>query len=172
MVPSLYFMPEGKVTHSSYTRYGRRPQQGNSEWQPLSPSLTKAGIPLSPGMTAPATLFTFLVVLLTILVCLAYTCFGCFKHLSPLNYKVQGPSPPCCPARTWEEMLIHSRLLLTLSLTNSLLQILFVHEKGVGSWVQCVASLPSPPCSLHRPPILSWAAAGSLGTSWYHYSGC
>ncbi|ELK10646.1 Transmembrane protein 63A [Pteropus alecto] len=41
------------------------------------------------GMTAPATLFTFLVVLLTILVCLAYTCFGCFKHLSPLNYKTE-----------------------------------------------------------------------------------
>ena len=30
-------------------------------------------------------------VLLTILVCLAYTCFGCFKHLSPLNYKVRAP---------------------------------------------------------------------------------
>ncbi|XP_066093329.1 CSC1-like protein 1 isoform X1 [Saccopteryx bilineata] len=41
------------------------------------------------GLTAPATLFTFLVVLLTILGCLAYTCFGCFKHLSPLNYKTE-----------------------------------------------------------------------------------
>lgn len=47
---------------------------------------------LSPGMKAPATLFTFLVVLLTILVCLAYTCFGCFRHLSPLNYKVKTPA--------------------------------------------------------------------------------
>uniref|UniRef100_G1RTW2 Transmembrane protein 63A n=1 Tax=Nomascus leucogenys TaxID=61853 RepID=G1RTW2_NOMLE len=45
------------------------------------------------GMKAPATLFTFLVVLLTILVCLAHTCFGCFKHLSPLNYKVKAPDP-------------------------------------------------------------------------------
>ncbi|KAM6217437.1 CSC1-like protein 1 [Rhynchocyon petersi] len=44
------------------------------------------------GLTAPATLFTFLVVLLTILVCLAYTCFGCFKHLSPLNYKTEEPA--------------------------------------------------------------------------------
>ncbi|XP_075386992.1 mechanosensitive cation channel TMEM63A [Tenrec ecaudatus] len=44
------------------------------------------------GMKAPATLFTFLVVLLTILVCLAYTCFGCFKHLSPLNYKTEEPA--------------------------------------------------------------------------------
>ncbi|XP_047611022.1 CSC1-like protein 1 isoform X2 [Phacochoerus africanus] len=41
------------------------------------------------GLKAPLTLFTFLVVLLTILVCLAYTCFGCFKHLSSLNYKME-----------------------------------------------------------------------------------
>lgn len=46
-----------------------------------------------PGLTAPATLFTFLVVLLTILACLLYTCFGCFKHLSPWNYKVLGCLP-------------------------------------------------------------------------------
>ncbi|XP_032145307.1 CSC1-like protein 1 isoform X1 [Sapajus apella] len=45
------------------------------------------------GLKAPATLFTFLVVLLTILVCLAHTCFGCFKHLSPLNYKVKTEEP-------------------------------------------------------------------------------
>lgn len=59
-------------------------------------------------MTAPATLFTFLVMLLTILVCLGYTCFGCFKHLSPLNYKVKGPSLHCHPARAWTNMPIHS----------------------------------------------------------------
>ncbi|XP_004605574.2 CSC1-like protein 1 isoform X2 [Sorex araneus] len=41
------------------------------------------------GLKAPLTLFTFLVLLLTILVCLGYTCFGCFKHLSPLNYKTE-----------------------------------------------------------------------------------
>ncbi|MBV98889.1 CSC1-like protein 1, partial [Eschrichtius robustus] len=41
------------------------------------------------GLKAPLTLFTFLALLLTILVCLAYTCFGCFKHLSPLNYKTE-----------------------------------------------------------------------------------
>ena len=47
---------------------------------------------MSPGLKAPLTLFTFLAVLLTILVCLVYTCFGCFKHLSPLNYRVRGTS--------------------------------------------------------------------------------
>ncbi|XP_042831806.1 CSC1-like protein 1 isoform X3 [Panthera tigris] len=41
------------------------------------------------GLKAPLTLFTFLAVLLTILVCLVYTCFGCFKHLSPLNYRTE-----------------------------------------------------------------------------------
>jgi len=64
-------------------------------------SLHQGWHPLSPGLKAPLTLFTFLVLLLTILVCLAYTCFGCFKHLSPLNYKVKGP----CPARVWQKMV-------------------------------------------------------------------
>uniref|UniRef100_A0A8C0AZM5 Transmembrane protein 63A n=1 Tax=Buteo japonicus TaxID=224669 RepID=A0A8C0AZM5_9AVES len=40
------------------------------------------------GFKAPTTMFTFLVVNITIIICLAYTCFGCFKYLSPLNYKV------------------------------------------------------------------------------------
>ncbi|XP_031822888.1 CSC1-like protein 1 [Sarcophilus harrisii] len=39
------------------------------------------------GFRAPTTLFTLLAVLLTIAACIGYTCFGCFKHLSPLNYK-------------------------------------------------------------------------------------
>lgn len=33
-------------------------------------------------------MFTLLVVNITIVICLAYTCFGCFKYLSPLNYRV------------------------------------------------------------------------------------
>ncbi|XP_010615781.1 CSC1-like protein 1 [Fukomys damarensis] len=49
------------------------------------------------GLQAPATLFTLLAVLLTIVVCLAYTCFGCFRHLSPLYYKVQDPRRPWRP---------------------------------------------------------------------------
>lgn len=78
-MPSLRLRPEGEATHGSCTRCDLPP--------------AKAGISLSPGLKAPLTVFTFLVLLLTILVCLAYTCFGCFKHLSPLNYKVKGPSP-------------------------------------------------------------------------------
>lgn len=40
------------------------------------------------GFKAPTSMFTFLVVNITIAICVAYSCFGCFKHLSPLNYKV------------------------------------------------------------------------------------
>ncbi|PKU39553.1 csc1-like protein 1 [Limosa lapponica baueri] len=43
------------------------------------------------GFKAPTTMFTFLVVNITIVICLAYTCFGCFKYLSPLNYKMYVP---------------------------------------------------------------------------------
>ncbi|NWX86013.1 CSCL1 protein, partial [Nothoprocta pentlandii] len=41
------------------------------------------------GFRAPTTMFTCLVVSITIFICLAYTCFGCFKYLSPLNYKIE-----------------------------------------------------------------------------------
>ncbi|NXX10783.1 CSCL1 protein, partial [Podargus strigoides] len=41
------------------------------------------------GFKAPTTMFTFIVVNITIVICLAYTCFGCFKYLSPLNYKIE-----------------------------------------------------------------------------------
>uniref|UniRef100_A0A8C5X7A8 Transmembrane protein 63A n=1 Tax=Malurus cyaneus samueli TaxID=2593467 RepID=A0A8C5X7A8_9PASS len=63
------------------------------------------------GFKAPTTMFTLLVVNITIVICLAYTCFGCFKYLSPLNYRqvnggdsvpllCSGETPPAvlCPA--------------------------------------------------------------------------
>uniref|UniRef100_A0A8D0BAP3 Transmembrane protein 63A n=1 Tax=Salvator merianae TaxID=96440 RepID=A0A8D0BAP3_SALMN len=43
------------------------------------------------GFTAPTSLFVFLVVCTAISICIGYTCFGCFKYLSPLNYKVYLP---------------------------------------------------------------------------------
>ncbi|KAJ7341017.1 hypothetical protein JRQ81_004665 [Phrynocephalus forsythii] len=42
------------------------------------------------GFKAPTTLFTFLVLGIAIAVCLGYTCFGCLKYLSPMNYKVKS----------------------------------------------------------------------------------
>ncbi|XP_068088933.1 CSC1-like protein 1 isoform X2 [Hyperolius riggenbachi] len=42
---------------------------------------------LRMGFKAP-TVFTLVIVVLTIMVSLSYTCFGYFKHLSPHNYKI------------------------------------------------------------------------------------
>ncbi|XP_069464797.1 CSC1-like protein 1 isoform X2 [Ambystoma mexicanum] len=43
------------------------------------------------GFRSSTSLFTLLILVMTIFVCLFYTCFGCFKHLSPLHYKVDEP---------------------------------------------------------------------------------
>ncbi|CAN2387488.1 ion transport [Pristimantis euphronides] len=40
-----------------------------------------------------ATLFTLVILLITIVICISYTCFGCLKHLSPLNYKILETIP-------------------------------------------------------------------------------
>ncbi|XP_073412493.1 CSC1-like protein 1 [Dendrobates tinctorius] len=40
-----------------------------------------------------ATLFTLVILLITILLLISYSCFGCFKHLSPFNYKILESSP-------------------------------------------------------------------------------
>lgn len=104
---------------------------------PLCPSSTP-GVPLSPGLKAPLTLFTLLVVLLTIVVCVAYTCFGCFKHLSPLSYKVGAP-PPGGGDAGWG----YAPHLATPQHVGRLLQIEFIRGEGVGGWVRCVASLPT-----------------------------
>ncbi|NXC41639.1 CSCL1 protein, partial [Penelope pileata] len=55
------------------------------------------------GFRAPTTMFTLLVVSITIAVSVAHTCFACFKHLSPLNYKIedmQGESGSDTDVRT------------------------------------------------------------------------
>ncbi|KAG8443832.1 hypothetical protein GDO86_009135 [Hymenochirus boettgeri] len=47
---------------------------------------------LRMGFKAPSTLFTLIILLITILVCLLYTCFGFFRHLNPMNYKIEEKS--------------------------------------------------------------------------------
>ncbi|XP_058881329.1 CSC1-like protein 1 isoform X2 [Acipenser ruthenus] len=44
---------------------------------------------LRTGFTAITSLFTLIVLCITIFICLTYTCFGHFKYLSPHNYKVK-----------------------------------------------------------------------------------
>uniref|UniRef100_G1K3D7 Homeobox-expressed in ES cells 1 n=1 Tax=Xenopus tropicalis TaxID=8364 RepID=G1K3D7_XENTR len=48
---------------------------------------------LRMGFTAPSTLFTLIILLITILICLLYTCFGFFRHLNPMYYKVSAINP-------------------------------------------------------------------------------
>uniref|UniRef100_F7EDE9 Transmembrane protein 63A n=1 Tax=Xenopus tropicalis TaxID=8364 RepID=F7EDE9_XENTR len=47
---------------------------------------------LRMGFTAPSTLFTLIILLITILICLLYTCFGFFRHLNPMYYKIEEKS--------------------------------------------------------------------------------
>lgn len=44
-----------------------------------------------PGFLAPTSMFTFVVLVITIVICLCHVCFGHFKYLSAHNYKVWGP---------------------------------------------------------------------------------
>uniref|UniRef100_A0A3Q2XXJ8 Transmembrane protein 63A n=1 Tax=Hippocampus comes TaxID=109280 RepID=A0A3Q2XXJ8_HIPCM len=47
---------------------------------------------LRTGFWAPTSLFTLVVLVVTILICLSYTCFGHFQYLSPHNYVVSRMS--------------------------------------------------------------------------------
>lgn len=41
------------------------------------------------GFVTPTSMFTFVVLIITIVVCLSHVCFGHFKYLSAHNYKVR-----------------------------------------------------------------------------------
>ncbi|XP_061785779.1 CSC1-like protein 1 [Nerophis lumbriciformis] len=43
---------------------------------------------LRTGFLTPTSLFTLVVLIITIIICLSYTCFGHFQYLSPHNYEV------------------------------------------------------------------------------------
>lgn len=42
----------------------------------------------NPGFSAATSMFTFVVLIITIIICLSHVCFGHFKYLSAHNYKV------------------------------------------------------------------------------------
>lgn len=68
-----------------WQKWGGRPRVGVPEERqqphPLRPS---------PGFLAPTSMFTFVVLVITIAICLCHVCFGHFKYLSAHNYKVWG----------------------------------------------------------------------------------
>ncbi|XP_048841904.1 CSC1-like protein 1 [Brienomyrus brachyistius] len=43
------------------------------------------------GFMAYTSLFTFAILIVTIVICIGYTCFGHFKYLSPHSYKIKEP---------------------------------------------------------------------------------
>lgn len=45
------------------------------------------------GFWAPTSLFTLVVLCVTVFIAVSYTCFGHFKYLSPLNYEVSVLRP-------------------------------------------------------------------------------
>lgn len=46
-----------------------------------------------PGFSAATSMFTFIVLIITIIICLSHVCFGHFKYLSAHNYKVTDSHP-------------------------------------------------------------------------------
>uniref|UniRef100_A0A672LJQ1 Transmembrane protein 63B n=1 Tax=Sinocyclocheilus grahami TaxID=75366 RepID=A0A672LJQ1_SINGR len=46
------------------------------------------------GFLTPTSMFTFVVLIITIVICLSHVCFGHFKYLSAHNYKVDCPLSP------------------------------------------------------------------------------
>uniref|UniRef100_A0A673W6Z2 Transmembrane protein 63A n=1 Tax=Salmo trutta TaxID=8032 RepID=A0A673W6Z2_SALTR len=57
---------------------------------------------LRTGFMADTSLFTLVVLCVTVCICISYTCFGHFKYLSPHNYKVWCLCGVCvCPNFYW-----------------------------------------------------------------------
>uniref|UniRef100_A0A8C2GM76 Transmembrane protein 63B n=1 Tax=Cyprinus carpio TaxID=7962 RepID=A0A8C2GM76_CYPCA len=54
------------------------------------------------GFLTPTSMFTFVVLIITIVVCLSHVCFGHFKYLSAHNYKTVtcASPPPLCHSRS------------------------------------------------------------------------
>uniref|UniRef100_A0A8C9ZUS2 Transmembrane protein 63A n=1 Tax=Sander lucioperca TaxID=283035 RepID=A0A8C9ZUS2_SANLU len=53
---------------------------------------------LRAGFWKPTSLFTLVVLCITVFICVSYTCFGHFKYLSPHNYAVSALLNPKSPA--------------------------------------------------------------------------
>lgn len=51
---------------------------------------------LHTGFTAATSMFTFVILIITIIICLSHICFGHFKYLSAHNYKVTKKPELCC----------------------------------------------------------------------------
>lgn len=66
-------------------KWGGGPQEG-AQGRGSNPVLCSS----ITGFLAPTSMFTFVVLVITIVICLCHVCFGHFKYLSAHNYKVWG----------------------------------------------------------------------------------
>ncbi|XP_063079482.1 CSC1-like protein 1 [Engraulis encrasicolus] len=72
---------------------------------------------LRTGFMAQTSLFTLVVICITIFICIAYSCFGHFKYLSPHNYKLKDEDPEDYDrAATNSESMVYAPRVLTSNL--------------------------------------------------------
>ena len=75
-----------RATSLARLRSWQPPAMGHGVSVPLTPPLRFS---FAPGFLAPTSMFTFVVLVITIVICLCHVCFGHFKYLSAHNYKVR-----------------------------------------------------------------------------------
>lgn len=70
---------------------------------------------LRTGFMAATSLFTLVVLCITVFICLSYTCFGVFKYLSPHNYKIKDEDEDAVDGLDENTMVYLPRVLNTKS---------------------------------------------------------
>lgn len=86
------------------------------------------------GFVAETSLFTLVVLCITIFICITYSCFGQFKYLSPHNYKVKNEEEECdgTTSSTLQNMAYIPRVLISDTDTESLEGPTFHRSYGTG----------------------------------------
>lgn len=77
------------------------------------------------GFSAATSMFTFIVLIITIIICLSHVCFGHFKYLSAHNYKVI-------------ESLLWKLFIISKCTCMILLNMLFCHRLTPRMWMEKV----------------------------------
>lgn len=75
-----------RACNQKVAKWGGRPLGGKPRGEVATPFF----VPPTLGFLAPTSMFTFVVLVITIVICLCHVCFGHFKYLSAHNYKVWG----------------------------------------------------------------------------------
>ncbi|XP_051238955.1 CSC1-like protein 2 isoform X29 [Dicentrarchus labrax] len=94
------------------------------------------------GFETPTSMFTLVVLIVTIVVCLSHVCFGHFKYLSAHNYKVR---PPVCSRCLFQVPVpgVCSRCLFQVSVPGACSRCLF-QVSVPGACSRCLFQVPVP----------------------------